>query len=117
MKILRSDGWMAACLAAVLVTAFVGCEGCTTSQRTVAYKSLYIVASSTDAAMRAFADAVVAGKVPQTTQDKVRDLHGRYGKAMQAAIAAARFDTSQPTPESVSAIAGELLATITEVIK
>jgi hypothetical protein len=115
--ILRSDGWLVAVLAAVLVTAFVGCEGCTTSQKAVAYKSLNIVATSVDAGMKAFADAVVAGKVPQLTQDKVRDLHGRYGKAMQAAIAAARFDTSQPTPQSVTLLASDLLTTITEVVK
>ena len=96
----------------------VGCNGgCTTSQKAVAYKSLNIVATSVDAAMRAYSDAVVAGKVPQSAQAKVRDLHGRYSKAMQAAIAAARFDTSSPSPENVTALSMEILNVITEVIR
>lgn len=94
-----------------------GCQGCTTSQKTVAYKTLNIVATSVDAGMKAFTDAVVAGKIPQATQDKVKELHGRYQKALQAAIAAARFDTSQVAPESLQALAGELLTLITEAVR
>jgi len=100
-------------------TVFIaGCNsGCTTVGKAVAYKSLYIVASSTDAAMKAYADAVVAGKVPAATQAKVRDLHGRYGKALQAAVVAAHFDTSAVAPENLKALASELLTLITEVVK
>lgn len=104
-------------LAAVGFIGFSGCQGCSTSQQAVAYKTLNIVATSVDAGMKAFADAVVAGKVPQATQDKVRDLHGRYGKALQAAIVAARFDTSHVAPEDLQKLASELLGLITEVVK
>lgn len=116
-QLLRSDGWLAACLAALLVVTFVGCEGCTTSQKATAYKSLAIVASSVDAGMRAFADAVVQGKVPSETQAKVRDLHGRYQKALQAAILVAHFDTGKAAPADVTALATELLTLITAVTK
>ena len=95
-------------------TVFVGC---TTSQKAVAYKSLNIVATSTDMAMKAFADAVVAGKVTPLIQNKVRDLHGRYSQAMQAAIAAARFDTAAASPENVTALSEEILKLISEVIR
>ncbi len=107
-----------ALLLACAPLAFVaGTTGCTTSQKAVAYKSLMVVASSVDAAMRAFADAVVAGKVGAATQAEVRDLHGRYSKAMQAAVAAARFDTASPTPDTVQALASQLLSLITSVVK
>lgn len=95
-----------------------GCSGgCTTSQKAVAYKTLNIIATSVDAGMKAFTDAVVAGKVPQQTQDKIRNLHGQYQKALQAAILAARFDTSKVAPENLQALASELLVLITEAVK
>ncbi len=104
-------------VAGVGFIGFSGCGGCTTSQKAVAYKTLNIVATSVDAGMKAFADAVVAGKVPQATQDKVKDLHGRYGKALQVAIVTARFDTSHVAPEDLQKLASELLGLITEVVK
>lgn len=99
--------------------AFVaGCSGgCATTQRALAYKTLNIVATSVDAGMKAFADAVVAGKVPAETQAKVKDLHGRYQKALQAAIVAAKFDVSAPAPADVKALASELLNLIVEATK
>lgn len=128
MKTLKKlAGFVGVCIVATMVTWSVpmatgiiigaGCQGCTTSQQAVAYKSLYILASSVDAGMKAFADAVVTGKVPQATQDKAKDLHGRYAKAMQAAVLAAHFDTSAPAPENLKALASELLALITEAVK
>ncbi len=96
---------------------FTGSTGCTTSQQAVAYKTLNITATSVDAGMKAFADAVVAGKVLPATQAKVRDLHGRYALAMQAAIAAAHFDTSAPAPDKLKALASELLTLISEALK
>ena len=101
-----------------VVGVIVGCNGgCTTSQQAVAYKTLNIVATSVDAGMKAFADAVVAGKVSQPVQDKVREIHGRYSKAMQAAIVSARFDTSQVAPEDLIKLADELRNLITEATK
>ncbi|MES2367090.1 MAG: hypothetical protein V4563_14535 [Pseudomonadota bacterium] len=91
--------------------------GCTTSQQAVAYKTLNITATSVDAGMKAFADAVVAGKVTAPTQAKVRDLHGRYALAMQAAILTAHFDTSAPAPDKLKALASELLTLISEALK
>lgn len=116
-KLLKQDGWLLAFPVAIFLLCLAGCEGCTTSQKATAFKALYITATSVDAGMKAFADAVVAGKVPDATQAKVRDLHTRYSKAMQAAIAAAQFDTSQPTPANVTALATELLMLITEATK
>jgi outer membrane protein assembly factor BamE (lipoprotein component of BamABCDE complex) len=55
--------FLLALLLAFAPLAFVASSGCTTSQKTVAYKSLNITATSVDAGMKAFADAVVAGKV------------------------------------------------------
>ena len=97
-------------------TGSTGC-GCTTSQQAAAYKTLNIVATSVDAGMKAFADAVVANKVGAATQEKVRTAHGRYQKALGAAVVAAHFDTSAPAPEDVKKLASELLALITEAVK
>ncbi len=101
---------------AVFPVVFTG-PGCTTSQQAVAYKTLNIVATSVDAGMRAFADAVVAGKVLPATQAKVRDLHGRYSVSLQAAVLAAHFDTSAPAPDKLKALASELLTLISEALK
>ncbi len=82
-----------------------------------AYKTLNIIATSVDAGMNAFADAVKAGKVGTETQAKVRLMHGRYQPALQAAVVAARFDTSKPAPDDLKALATELLKLITEAVK
>ena len=99
---------------ALLLCLFL--SACGTPQAT-AYKTLNIVATSVDTGMKAFSDAVVAGKVPAATQAKVRDLHGRYGKAMLAAIVAAQFDVGQTSPASVTVLANELLTLVTEALR
>jgi hypothetical protein len=48
---------------------------------------------------------------------KVKDLHGRYSVAMQAAVLAAHFDTSAPAPDALKKLVGDLLTLITEALK
>ncbi len=98
----------------VATTLVVTTSGC---RSTSAYKTLAIIATSVDAGMKAFTDAVVAKKVGAPVQEKVRAAHGRYQKSLQAAVLAAHFDTSQAAPEDLKALATELLALITEALK
>lgn len=101
------------CFAPVATVPLV--TSCATSQ--TAYKTLAILATSVDTGMKAFAGAVSQNKVSVATQDKVRDAHGRYQKALQAAIAAARFDTSVAAPANVQNLANEVLNLVLEATK
>lgn len=85
--------------------------GCTTTQQTVQYRTLKAVALSVDSALKAYADAVVAGKVDAATQAKALDLKSRYTDAMTAAIAAAKSST-EPAPASVTAAVDALLSVL-----
>ena len=82
--------------------------GCTTTQQQVEYRTLKAVALTVDAALRAYSDAVVAGKVDLETQHKVIDAKARYADAMTAAVAAAKAST-EPAPMNVQALADALV--------
>lgn len=86
--------------------------GCQSTPQTVAYKSLRAVADGVDASMKAYARAVVAGRVGAETQAKVRDLHGRYQVSLNKAVQLARFDFNAPAPDELAALAADLTETI-----
>ncbi len=89
--------------------------GCTTSQKAVAYKTLNVTALTVDAALKAYADALVKEKVDQATQIKVYYAKARYEMAFKLAIEAARGDVTKLTPDDVQRIADELLTLIIAV--
>lgn len=91
-----------------LVPVALGTSGCATNQA-VAFQTLEGVAHGVDNAMAAYADAVVAGKVDQATQVKVRDLKGRYEKAFLIAVTAARADLKSPAPADLTSITSALV--------
>ena len=96
---------------AVIVTS------CKTSQKTLAYKTLAVVAQTVDASLKSYADLVVAGKVDQETQVKVADAKGRYEIAFKAAVAAARGNLQSPTPDDVQKLADNLSTLLGAVLK
>lgn len=96
-------------LLAVAVMVLPACQG---TPKTVAYKTLKTVSDTVDVAMKAYADAVVAGQVPEGTQVRVRQMHQDYRKAFAQALNAARFDYENAAPAEVSGLAAELAAYI-----
>jgi hypothetical protein len=83
--------------------------GCKTPAQTVAYNSLRGVAVTVDNAMRAYADTVVAGRVSDADQQKIRSAYENYQHAMVVAVTASRLDYASPAPADLSAIATELI--------
>lgn len=100
-------------LLAVAVMVLPACQG---TPKTVAYKTLKTVSDTVDVAMKAYADAVVAGQVPEGTQVRVRQMHQDYRKAFAQALNAARFDYENAAPAEVSGLAAELAAYIASLI-
>lgn len=114
--------WTMSLVAATVIVGvpagvLTSCPGCTVSQKTTAYRSLAAIATTVDAGMKAYADAVVAHKVPEDTQAKVKDIHGRYSAALQAAILASRFETQGAAPEDVQRLANELLDLVVAAVQ
>ncbi len=90
--------------------------GCTATQQQVQYRSLKAVALTVDSALKAYADAVVAGKVDLDTQHKVIDLKARYADAMTAAVAAAKSST-EASSIAVQQLADSLVAVLQAATK
>jgi hypothetical protein len=69
-------------LAALLVVASIAC---TASANKTAYDVLGVAVTAVDLGMKVYADRVVAGAVPQATQDIVNKDFAVYQQAMSAA--------------------------------
>lgn len=102
------------CLALLAATA--GFSGCAGTGKTVAFKTLKTVSDSVDFAMKAFAEATVAGAIDAPTQAKVRALHGEYQAAFKQAVVAAQFDYAAAAPGEVAGLAAQLTALVATYI-
>src|SRR5207302_459049 len=101
--------WM---LAVALLTAVpITQSGCSTTAQQAEYRTLKAVALTVDTALKAYADAVVAGKVDAATQAKALDAKARYADAFTAAVAAAKSSMS-PAPMNVQQLADSLVTII-----
>ena len=79
-------------LAALLIVA-----ACSQNALSTAYKTIGTIQVTVDTGMKIYADMVVAGKVPQATQDKVKAAYGSYFAAMQVAKDSLVVVASAPT--------------------
>ncbi len=84
------------------------CTGCTTSQKTVAFQTLSGVNNTVTAALQAYSDLLVKGKVDQATQIKVLSVKLRYQDAFKLALTAAMGNGDVPAQTDVVALANEL---------
>lgn len=91
--------------------------GCTTTQKTIAYKSLASVKETVDAAMKAYAHMVDAGQVSAGTEVKVRALHEKFRLSFKAAVQAAMMDYGTPAPSDVIETYTALLNAVKEILK
>ena len=97
---------------ALLLSATNFLAGCTTSQKSAAYRTLKTVADSVDAAMTAAAEAKVLGIVSDEDWTKIRVLHDRYRVTFKQAVIAAKFDYASAAPAEVAGLAAELAALV-----
>jgi hypothetical protein len=97
----------------ILLSLFVSC----TTRREAAYKTLAITAHSVDTALKAYADARVAGKVSDATHARVSEIKLRYEKAFLAAATAAQANLDSPSPADLITVANELLEIINVATK
>jgi len=97
----------------VLCASFLGCD--TTQQ--ASYKTLSAVAHTVDTAMKAYADARVAGKVDDATHAKVVEIKKQYETAFLAAATVAQVNLASPPPTNLVSVATQLLGVINSATK
>ncbi len=100
---------LAALLGALLVVPTIQLTGCTTTQKTVAYNTLDAVAHTVDAALMAFNDARVQGKVDDATYMKATELKAKYESAFVVAFTTAHANLTAPAPQDLATIAASLV--------
>jgi hypothetical protein len=100
---------------AVVPPTIISCSGCSTARQT-SYKTLSAVAHTVDTALKAYADARVAGKVDDATHAKVVDIKLRYEKAFLAAATAAQANLESPATSDLVTIATQLIEVVNAVV-
>lgn len=85
---------------------------CSTTQKKIAYQTLYGVETSTTAAYDGFISLVIDGKVKTNGVPAVSQSFNRFQIGMQTAISTAQFNYTNLAPNEVIALANEVLTAI-----
>lgn len=114
-KFFSSFGLALMLFASPIVGAFIG--GCTTSQQTVAYKTIYGVEVATTSAYDAYAKLVIKGTVSTNDLAKVSAAYNKFQKAVSLSIAVSQnsqnaFASDALVKESAAVL--DLIAAITK---
>lgn len=96
-----------------LALAVSGCKHL--SPQGKAFVALKDTQVSVDAAMKIYAARYAEGKVSAESREKIHRAHHAYRVHFESAIVLAEFDYSKATPESVGALATELLNLIAQL--
>jgi hypothetical protein len=111
---------MAILLVAFLLPVASLNTGCSTwkqdKSEAVAYKTLSAVAATVDAALQAYADVYVAGKVDEATHLKILNAHNKYRVSMATAISAAQLNLNAPASDELLQLANDVVNLIAEVL-
>ena len=86
-------------------------SGCTTSQQAATYKTISGLETTTDNAMKAYFDLVVAGKVSTNTVPTISADYNTFQLAARAAIALAG-SSNAPAPQAVVDASAKVVADI-----
>lgn len=86
--------------------------GCSTTQKRVAYNSVYSIAISVDSSMKAFAELYVKGEVSKDTWEKVKSYHARYQEVLKLSVEALKYDLSKEAGTDLIKAASDLMAII-----
>lgn len=103
-------------LSALCLSTPVLTTGCKAPQIVVAYKTLASVEVTVDAARKAFASEVKAGRIALEVQKQALVANEKFHSAFLTALTVAQ--TAQaPSPENVSAAAAEFTSFVYSIIK
>lgn len=76
-------------------------QGCTTTQQTAGYKTLYSLESTTTAAYSAYLDLVIKGSVPTNDVPKVAKAYNLFHSGALVALDAVAFNTNSLAPANL----------------
>lgn len=97
--------------AALVLFALVAC---TTTQKTVAYQTLYGLEVSTTASYQGYLTEVVKGKVATNSVPKVSAAYNRFQIGINEAAMVVQYDWTNLAPASVIGLANQVLNGILE---
>lgn len=107
---------VALCLpVAISTVSLVGCGGCTTSQQTTAFNTLYTVEHTTVAAYDGYLTSVIKGTTATNDLPKVSKAFNTFQKSFLVALDAAQFNTNALAPASLVTESQDLLNLLTTV--
>lgn len=86
---------------ALILAVPVTQTGCSSTQ-SISYRTLATTEAGVDAALKAFADARVHGRIDDGTYAKVDGAYAKYQIAFAAAVKAAQLNLEFATPKEVS---------------
>lgn len=90
--------------------------GCTITQQTLAYKSLYSVESSTTKAFDTYAGLVIRGNIQTNDLPRVAGLYNKFQAGFLIALDGARYNTNALAPENLI-VEGQDIVTLINVIQ
>jgi hypothetical protein len=104
-------------LCSLAATLPVVLSGCTTSQQTVAGKSLYTLEHTTTSAYDAYAIGVIKGTIPTNSLPQVSAKFNQFQAGMTLAITLAQNNTNAIAPANLIVESQELLSLINSITK
>lgn len=99
------------CLALVAPIAFTSCATPQTVHN-VEVKSILVVATGVDTAMKVAAQLVNDGFLTRTQWEQIAVVHGRYQALLKLTVDAVKGNTSAPSPADLAALAAEVISII-----
>jgi len=93
----------------LIVTPLIVTSGCTTPQKTIAYKTLKSVQDASVAGLELYGAACRRNEVDAPTRALVKDAYAKYQAAFALAINAAQMDYSAPVPAALTEAVTNLL--------
>lgn len=110
-----AKGFVAACIAFDLIAVVVIIQGCTTSQQTIAYNTLFSLEKTTTAAIDTYDSMVIKGTIPTNSVPQVSKAYNDFQAAFVLAVDAVQFNTNAVAPPALVVESQDLLNLITTV--
>jgi hypothetical protein len=94
---------------AVSIPSIVLIQGCTTSQQTIAYNTLYSVEHGVVSAYDGYLDTVVAGTTSTNGLHRVSVAYNTFQASFKIALDAAQFNTNALAPLNLQVEAADVI--------
>jgi hypothetical protein len=99
----------------VLTVGTFGCKTAPKSPEAIAYLTLADIQNAVDKALTVYGALSFEGKVSPADEARVAGAYERYQTAMLAAIRAARYDWTSPSPEGLIRLKNEIFEIVTSL--